>query len=256
MSLSTHVNLPYLSIESMDQAILFLDRERSESATDEHRERLTDAINGLANLRYQANTFTGVNEVDHAHDVGVKTGTVQVAPSGLQFDYVNPKKEMFRIGDVAHHLARIHRFGGGSDATVAQHSCVGVEYLHHPMLKRAFLLHDVEEFVMGDMASPLKRLVGGQYRAIATNIRMRAFERFHLPLAWAIELPAEVKKVDLMLLEWERRDLMPTADWVEKQPLPELSLYSKWSTYTAEQQFLRKFKELFPEEPDPFSPES
>lgn len=188
-----------------------------------------------------------VSELEHATDPHVIAGHVQVAPSGLKVDYLNPHPDMIRVRDMAHHLARIHRFGAASDGTVAQHLVEGSYLCREPASARCFFLHDAEEYLMGDCPSPLKKLIGGRYREIADGIRAVIFTKFDLPTDWARRMPAEVKAVDDMLLEWERRDQMPTADWVTKLALPHLGPYSAWSTATAETSFLRRFEQLWPD---------
>lgn len=198
--------------------------------------------------RGNAMYFHGVRErPDHENEVGVQNGSVQIAPSGIEFVFRDPKPWMFRVTDIAYHLARVHRFGGGSDGTVAQHLVEGVQFMPTLLLKRCWLMHDVEEFVMGDMPAPLKNLVGGDYREIATIIRVAAFKHFGLPESWARRLPAAVKALDGQMLEWERTHCMPKADWIK--PIadpPTARVYKAWDKTTAENQWLREFAALWP----------
>lgn len=184
-------------------------------------------------------------EPDHAGAPGVARGTIQVCPSGLQFAYVDTKPEMINIGDMAWHLAGIRRFGAGSRGTVAQHLVMGCDLLTDLMHKRCYFMHDGEEFVMFDCPSPLKNLIGPKYREIANGVREAIFRKFGLPSEWAWQLPPEVKHVDGIMLEWERRDQMPTVDWIEKHGLEQFGPYTAWSPETAELNYIRKFRELW-----------
>lgn len=89
--------------------------------------------------------------------------------TGLFFDYVNPKLEQVDIDDIAHALAHTVRFGGHVNHyySVAEH-CLIVRQLvieqGRPDLGLAALLHDAHEAYLGDLPSPLKALIGPNYR--------------------------------------------------------------------------------------------
>ncbi|HCF1831058.1 TPA: phosphohydrolase, partial [Pseudomonas aeruginosa] len=65
-------------------------------------------------------------------------------------------------------------------------------------------LHDATEAYIGDMVRPLKELLP-DFRQIEAVIWSAICERFDLDE----QLPAEVKRADLIALATERRDLMP-----------------------------------------------
>jgi 5'-deoxynucleotidase YfbR-like HD superfamily hydrolase len=52
----------------------------------------------------------------------------------------------------------------------------------------AILLHDAPEYVIGDMISPFKAVIGGAYRAVERRLLVAIHLRFALPP----ELPAEI----------------------------------------------------------------
>jgi hypothetical protein len=90
--------------------------------------------------------------------------------SGIAFDLLNPKPEMILIDDIAHSLSLINRFNGAAlfPYSVAQHSLY-VASLLPPELKLHGLLHDAAEAYIGDMVSPLKKIMP-QYKIVEEKI--------------------------------------------------------------------------------------
>jgi uncharacterized protein len=111
--------------------------------------------------------------------------------SGRRLDLLNPSPLDIEIEDIAHGLARVARWNGqtkGDHAfSVAQH-CVLVEEiashldpeLDHPA-RLAALLHDAPEYVIGDMISPFKAVVGDAYKAVEARLLGAILVRFGLP---------------------------------------------------------------------------
>jgi hypothetical protein len=93
-------------------------------------------------------------------EVQDRSGKIRLHPSGR---YVNPlalRPEDIDIHDVAHHLAGINRYTGATPEpyNVAQHSVIVARYFRHMkwMVRLAALMHDSPEFVLNDIASPVK----------------------------------------------------------------------------------------------------
>ena len=95
---------------------------------------------------------------------------------------LDPSPLDIEIGDIAHGLARVARWNGqtkGDHAlSVAQHSLL-VEDIASRLLDRPnqteqlfALLHDAAEYVIGDMISPFKAVMGGNYKEV--EIRLEA----------------------------------------------------------------------------------
>ena len=120
--------------------------------------------------------------------------------SGRRLDLLDPSPLDIEISDIAHGLARVARWNGqtaGDHAfSVAQHSLL-VEQIFggtcrddRPDSRMACLLHDAPEYVIGDMISPFKAVVGGGYKAVEERLQHAVHLRFSLPA----ELPATLKR--------------------------------------------------------------
>ena len=97
--------------------------------------------------------------------------------SGRRLDLLDPSPLDIEIADIAHGLARVARWngqtGGDHAFSVAQHSLLVEDDLSRascrtprPTQRLAALLHDAPEYVIGDMISPFKSVVGGGYKAV------------------------------------------------------------------------------------------
>src|ERR1700684_2276481 len=111
--------------------------------------------------------------------------------SGRRLDLLDPSPLDVEIEDIAHGLARVARWNGQTKGPhifpVAQH-CLLVEALARvraPRLDRsgrlAVLLHDAPEYVVGDMISPFKAAIGGDYKAVELRLLTAIHRRFALP---------------------------------------------------------------------------
>ncbi|SFT95288.1 hypothetical protein SAMN05444141_105269 [Pseudovibrio denitrificans] len=121
--------------------------------------------------------------------------------SGRRLNLLDPSPLDVELSDIAHGLARVARWNGqtiGDHAfSVAQH-CVVVEEIAL-MLKpdldiqwrMAILLHDAPEYVIGDMISPFKNVMGGTYKAVEERLHHAIHQAFDLPA----DLPASIAKL-------------------------------------------------------------
>lgn len=137
--------------------------------------------------------------------------------SGRRLDLLEPSPLDVEIADIAHGLARVARWNGqtlGAHAfSVAQHS-IAVEqifstlYPEAPQEHRLYaLLHDAPEYVIGDMISPFKSVMGGSYREVEARLETAINLRFQLPGIVPVPLKKKVKKADLVCAYFEATQL-------------------------------------------------
>jgi 5'-nucleotidase len=126
--------------------------------------------------------------------------------SGRRLDIIDPSPVDVEIGDIAHGLARVARWNGQTRGpeifSVAQHSLLvealfGAAAPAPPAQTRlAALLHDAPEYVIGDMISPFKAAIGGDYKRIEARLMRAIHIRFGLPADLAPDLVKRVKAAD------------------------------------------------------------
>ena len=126
--------------------------------------------------------------------------------SGRRLDLIDPSPLDIEIEDIAHGLARVARWNGqtvGDHAfSVAQH-CLLVEFIYQRRVKGASdagrlaaLLHDAPEYVIGDMISPFKAVIGGDYKALERRLLAATHIRFGLPAELSARETSRIKKAD------------------------------------------------------------
>ena len=125
--------------------------------------------------------------------------------SGRRLDLIDPSPLDVEIADIAHGLARVARWNGQTKGpeifSVAQHSLL-VEALFaardvaSPQARLAALLHDAPEYVIGDMISPFKAAVGGDYKLVEARLKRAVLIRFGLSAEPSEELERRIKVAD------------------------------------------------------------
>jgi 5'-deoxynucleotidase YfbR-like HD superfamily hydrolase len=126
--------------------------------------------------------------------------------SGRRLDLLDPSPLDVEIEDIAHGLARVARWNGQTRGehifSVAQHSLL-VEKIAgelEPLISREdrlfMLLHDAPEYVIGDMISPFKAVIGDAYKDVENRILAAILLRFSLPATPSPQLMLLCKKSD------------------------------------------------------------
>lgn len=137
--------------------------------------------------------------------------------SGRRLDLLDPSPFDVEIEDIAHGLARVARWNGqtvGDHAfSVAQHSLVVEELTARltPRLSRedrlSCLLHDAAEYVIGDMISPFKAALGGDYKVVEARLEAAIRVRFGLPAQMPATLKTRIKQADIICAYFEATQL-------------------------------------------------
>jgi 5'-deoxynucleotidase YfbR-like HD superfamily hydrolase len=124
--------------------------------------------------------------------------------SGRRLDLLDPSALDVEIEDIAHGLARVARWNGQTSGahifSVAQHTLLVEAIARRTSLDRrarlAILLHDAPEYVIGDMITPFKAVIGDSYKAIEKRLLAAIHLRFGLPTILPAELTKLIKSAD------------------------------------------------------------
>lgn len=163
---------------------------------------------------------------------------------GTYFDFVTPRKSVITIEDIAHGLSNVCRFAGHTKFfySVAQHS-YHVSFLVPEEHAFEGLMHDAHEAYVGDMPTPLKRLLP-EYAELEHRCEDAVLAAFGLERP----LNRSVKRADLIMLATEQRDLLPSHDdeWALLKGIePCKDVIQPWPPEAARMLFLQRFHELY-----------
>jgi hypothetical protein len=183
--------------------------------------------------------------------------------SGRRLDLLDPSPLDVEIADIAHGLARVARWNGQTSGahifSVAQHTLL-VEAVMREATPRvdvrvrlAALLHDAPEYVIGDMISPFKAVLGGDYKAVEKRLLAAIHIRFGLPPVLADEIAQQIKEADRGAAYLEATELAGFAQAEAKRlfgrdpglpEAPRQDYLTPWTAAKAEKRFLARFKTL------------
>jgi 5'-deoxynucleotidase YfbR-like HD superfamily hydrolase len=125
--------------------------------------------------------------------------------SGRRLDLLDPSPLDVEIEDIAHGLARVARWNGQTKGahifSVAQHTLLveAIARRHAQLdktLRLAILLHDAPEYVIGDMITPFKSVIGESYKAVEQRLLAAIHIRFGLPAILPAETVKRIKAAD------------------------------------------------------------
>jgi 5'-deoxynucleotidase YfbR-like HD superfamily hydrolase len=183
--------------------------------------------------------------------------------SGRRLDLLDPSPLDVEVVDIAHGLARVARWNGQTEGahifSVAQHTLLvdAVARARWPNLDRRarleILLHDAPEYVIGDMISPFKAVIGGSYKIVEARLLGAIHLRFGLPSKRTDEIERMVKTADRGAAYLEATKLAGFSAAEARRffgPPPKLSpaverdYLTPWSAGIAEKRFLERFNFL------------
>src|SRR5690554_1239237 len=126
--------------------------------------------------------------------------------SGRRLDLLDPSPLDVELSDIAHGLARVARWNGQTRKdyafSVAQHSVLVLEIASalDPDLddkgRLYALLHDAPEYVMGDIISPFKAAMSGNYKDVEDRLLGAIHIRFGLAAQRPGALTRLIKRAD------------------------------------------------------------
>ena len=190
--------------------------------------------------------------------------------SGRRLDLLDPSALDIEVEDIAHGLARVARWNGQTSGahifSVAQHSLLVEELARArvPRLDRsrrlAVLLHDAPEYVIGDMISPFKGVIGDAYKTVERRLLAAIHRRFGLPVHSAPELEKLIKIADREAAYLEATRLAgfgatEARRFFGRPPVTPAAIerdYLKpWPAETAQARYLERFRKLADESASP-----
>jgi len=182
--------------------------------------------------------------------------------SGRRLDLLDPSPLDIEIEDIAHGLARVARWNGQTEGahifSVAQHSLLA-ELIAHQRVRLdrshrlAVLLHDAPEYVIGDMISPFKTVIGDAYKSVEARLLSAIHLRFGLPAALPSSLVDLIKSCDRAAAYLEatrlagfslseaRRFFGPPPKF---SPVIERDYLAPWPAEMAQARYLERFRKL------------
>jgi 5'-deoxynucleotidase YfbR-like HD superfamily hydrolase len=183
--------------------------------------------------------------------------------SGRRLDLLDPSPLDIEIADIAHGLARVARWngqtGGAHIFSVAQHTLLVEAVMREQMpridvmVRLAALLHDAPEYVIGDMISPFKAVLGGDYKTVEKRLLSAIHIRFGLPPVLGPQIERHIKDADRGAAYLEATELAGFAEAEAKRlfgrdpglpPSARQDYLTPWTAAKAEKRFLARFKTL------------
>lgn len=162
--------------------------------------------------------------------------------------------EDIRIEDIAHNLARINRFCGALQYSVAEHSVLASDMVWRlyskddkeklSALRLQALLHDAHEAYLGDIVTPVMDWLGDEARERMNMLKAHVDYQIAEALNFLQDPSSDIKAIDKQLLDFELafffRLALPVThsyDLVKKE-------FQCWNPDEAEERFLHVYNEL------------
>src|ERR1700687_285637 len=194
-------------------------------------------------------------------ETATTTRVWQRSLAGRRLDPLDPSPMDIEIADIAHGLARVARWNGQTRGahifSVAQHTLLVEAVMREQTppvdvtFRLAALLHDAPEYVIGDMISPFKAVLGGDYKTVEKRLLSAIHIRFGLPAALADDITQQIKAADRGAAYLEATELAGFAQAEARRLFgrdPGLPVSTRqdyltpWTAAKAEKRFLARFK--------------
>jgi 5'-deoxynucleotidase YfbR-like HD superfamily hydrolase len=182
--------------------------------------------------------------------------------SGRRLDLLDPSPFDVELEDIAHGLARVARWNGQTIGphvfSVAQHSLFVEAIAAHlkpdatPGWRLAVLLHDAPEYVIGDIISPFKAVIGDAYKAVEARLLVAIHLHFGLPTERPAILQRLIKRADrqaafleaITLAGFQREEAMRYFGRPEPLPSMLLTYLDPWPIAVSEDRFAARIVAL------------
>ena len=180
--------------------------------------------------------------------------------SGRRLDLLDPSPLDVEIEDIAHGLSRVARWNGQTQGdqsySVAEHSLL-VDHLvielkeSTPIKWRlAALLHDASEYVIGDMISPFKAVIGVEYKSVESRLQGAIHLRFGLPAELPVDIKRLIKRADQISAYLEATQLAGFSEAEARRIFGRSKVHAgirlaPCSPDEAKHQYLERFSQLF-----------
>ena len=161
---------------------------------------------------------------------------------GNFFNLLQPEESEYDIDLVATALSNLCRYTGHVTRfySVAEHSVLVSQIVPQKYALEG-LLHDASEAFVGDVSSPLKKLLP-EYQRIENNIQEDVAKRFNLHYPF----PEEIHKADKQLYWSERKTIAPSVDsfWHKEFRASRKVEPQGWTPRIAKKKFLERYREI------------
>lgn len=142
--------------------------------------------------------------------------TLKALPDGTAIDLASPDTYEFKVEPIAKMLSKIKRFNGyGQD--VATHSVLTARILYNytgnPHIALAGLLHDAQEAFIGDVATPVKYVVGTGWDVMEGNLQRAIISQLCPYHKHTLAVQPLIKLVDAYLLKLEVENLFAEGEY-------------------------------------------
>lgn len=142
--------------------------------------------------------------------------TIATTFSGLGLSLLDPRPDQVDIHDIARALSQINRFNGNTrfPYSVGLHCIMAAEAMmsigHTAAARYAALMHDAAEAYVGDISTPVKDLLGDNFRDIERRVSAAIYRKFGVDEVFVYS--DTMRDIDRTLANAERSVLIREAE--------------------------------------------